>query len=164
MFLIGGNLMANSSHTSGYQSKSQRAPQDTHTSAVNVETPGWVTFAAAMLFLHGIFQFAWAIVEFYYAPWIASTAYGTFGGHLWLWAILDLALGLVAVYAGYSILVGGRFGQIFGLCVAGIGATRWFFYLPAAPWLATVMIALDVLIIYALVKYDPYFGAEHTRW
>jgi hypothetical protein len=163
MYVIGDNRMADSKYRRTQQSKAARAPQYTHTPAVSVETPGWVAFAGAMLFLHGTFQFTWAIVEFLNATWIASTVYGTFSGHLWLWAILDLALGLAAAYAGYSILVGGRFGQIFGLCVAGIGATRWFFYLPAAPWLATIMIALDVLIIYALVKYDPYFGAERAR-
>lgn len=150
--------MANSTNQTS-RSRQSRAAQYTHTTAVNVETPGWVTFAGIMLLLNGIFSFSWALVEFLNARWIASTVYGTFSGHLWLWAILDIAFALAAVYAGYSIMVGGRFGQFLGLCVAGINATRWFFYLPAAPWLAIVMIALDVLIIYALVKYDPYFAA-----
>lgn len=126
----------------------------------DVETPGMVTFAATMLMLLGTFQFAWALIEFFNAPWIASTAYGTFNGHLWLWGIVDIAFALATLYAGFSVLIGGRFGQVYGVIVAVVGATRWFFYLPAVPVLALVMIAVAVLVIYALMTHEAYFAAN----
>jgi hypothetical protein len=119
--------------------------------------PGLVTFAGVMMFLYAGFQFTWALVEFANAGWITNTTYGTFGGYLWLWGLLDLAFALLAGYAGYDLLSGGRFGQVFGLVVAGLSAVRWFFYLPAAPVVGIVMIAIDVLIIYALVAHSEYF-------
>jgi hypothetical protein len=124
------------------------------------ETPGLVVFAAIMMFMLGGFQVAWAFVEFANAVWIASTSYGTFGGRLWLWGIVDIAVALITFYAGYSLLAGARFGQIFGLIVAGVSALRWFFYLPANPWAGIVIIAIDVLIIYGLVANNDYFRAK----
>ena len=85
-----------------------------------------------------------------------------FNGYLWLWAILDLVLAAAAFYAGYDILRGGSFGRVFGVVVAGISAIRWFFYLPAAPWIGIVMIAVDIIIIYALVGHGEFFNAEST--
>jgi hypothetical protein len=124
------------------------------------ETPGMVTFAGTMLLLYGGFQIAWALVEFANAARITAAPYGNFGGFLWSWAILDVLFAGAALYAGYSVISGGRFGQVFGLILAGISAIRWFFYLPAAQWLGIVMIALDILIIYALVVHADYFAAK----
>lgn len=119
--------------------------------------PGLVTFAAIMMFLLGGFQLTFAILEFANATWIALNVYGSFGGYLWLWGIIDALFALVAIYAGYDLLRGGVFGQWVGIAIAAVSAIRWFFYLPAAPWLAVVIIAVDILIIYGLVAHQEYF-------
>jgi hypothetical protein len=119
--------------------------------------PGLVSFAAIMMFLLGGFQLTWAIVEFANAAWIRNNIYGTFGGYLWLWGILDLLFAGVALYAGYDLLRGGTFGQVVGLTIAILSAIRWFFYLPAAPWIAVTIIVIDVIVIYALVAHAEYF-------
>jgi hypothetical protein len=140
---------------------------DTRTSAQSdplaAEPPGLITFAAVMVFTLGGFQIVWAIVEFLNAAWLAGTAYGTFNGHLWLWGILDTIVGLAAIYAGYDILRGGAFGRIFGLIVAGVTAIRWFFYLPAAPILGIVMIAIAVIVVYALVSHGEFYASSSPR-
>lgn len=124
--------------------------------------PGLVTFAAIMLFLVAGFQMVWAIVEFVNAAWITANyglnGYGTFGGYLWIWGIVDVVLALAAVYIGYDLLRGGQFGQLAGLILASFSAIRWFFYLPAVPWVAIVIIAIDVLVIYGLVAHSDYFS------
>jgi hypothetical protein len=119
--------------------------------------PGLVTFAAILMFLLGGFQITWAFVEFANATWIAANVYGSFGGYLWLWGILDIIFALVLFYAGFDVLAGGTFGQVFGLVAAGFSAIRWFFYIPAAPWVAIVIIAMDVLVLYGLLAHAEYF-------
>jgi hypothetical protein len=119
--------------------------------------PGLVTFAAIMMFLLGGFELTFALVEFANAAWVVANVYGSFGGYLWLWGILDALFAFAAFYAGYDLLRGGAFGQVFGILVAGFSAIRWFFYLPAAPWLAVVIIAVDIVIIYGLVMNADYF-------
>jgi hypothetical protein len=119
--------------------------------------PGLVTFAAIMMFVMAGFQIVFAIMEIFNASWLASTTYGTFGGYLWLWGIFDLLLAFIPLYAGYDLLVGGQFGFIVGILIAGLSAIRWFFYLPSAPFLALVVIAVDILIIFGLTASADYF-------
>jgi hypothetical protein len=35
----------------------------------------------------------------------------------------------------------------------------WFFYIPAAPWTAVVVIVVNILIIYGLSAHSEYFRA-----
>jgi hypothetical protein len=124
--------------------------------------PGLVFFAGILILLMGGFEAVWAIVEFLNVAFFATATYGTFHGLLWLWAILDLFLAAVAIYAGYDILRGGTLGRILGIIVASVNALRWFFYLPASPWMGVVMIAVDIIIIYALVAHGEYFHTATT--
>lgn len=127
--------------------------------------PGLVTFAAIMMFILAGFEVTFALVEFWGAAWITLSAYGSFGGYLWLWAILDVLVAAASFYAGVDILRGGTAGQVLGIVIASFSAIRWFFYLPAAPWLGAIIIAVDVLIIYALLAHREYFsqaGASGT--
>ncbi len=134
--------------------------QVSHTLA---KRPGLVTFSAIMLFVLGGFQAIWAIEQFSNAVWISGATYGVFGGYLWLWAILDAVVAIVALYAGYDVLRGGAFGQVVGTIIASISAIRWFFYIPAAPWMAAVVIAIDLLVIYGLVAHSDYFGIRSSE-
>jgi len=137
-------------------SESPVAPQSGANAAVG-QRPDLVTFAAVMIFVLAGFQLTFAIVEFANAAWVAANVAGSFGGPLWIWGIIDLVLAGVAVYAGYDILRGGELGRILGVIIAAVSAIRWFFYLPAAPLMAIVVIAVDVLIIYGLAANWEFF-------
>lgn len=119
--------------------------------------PGIVTFAAIMMFALAGFELIFALMEFWNAEWITRSVYGSFGGHLWIWGSFDVLVAALALFTGIDILRGGAFGQVMGLVLAGLSAIRWFFYLIAAPWLGVVIIAVDILIIYALVAHWEYF-------
>jgi hypothetical protein len=81
------------------------------------------------------------------------------GGRLWIWGIVDALFALVALYAAYDLLKGGKVGRIIGLVYAILSAVRWLFFLPVAPIAAVVFIAVDILIIYGLVAHEEYFRA-----
>ena len=68
--------------------------------------------------------------------------------------LTTISLLLTALYAGIDILRGGTYGLIVGYIFGVVGAIRWFFVIPAAPVLAVVVIALCVMVVYALAK-DP---------
>ncbi|WIG59957.1 MAG: hypothetical protein OJF49_002705 [Ktedonobacterales bacterium] len=122
--------------------------------------PGLVTFAAIMLFIGAGFELVFAISEFVNAIWFSGTVYGNFSGNLWIWGIVDLIFAVLLFYAGYDLLRGGAFGFIVAIVLAGLSAIRWFFYLPAAPILALVVIAVDILIIYGLTASADYFSGS----
>jgi hypothetical protein len=116
--------------------------------------PGLVTFAALMMFALGGFHILLAVSEFARSTWVLSRLdIELFIPILVVWGILDLIIGALALYAGFSILRGGVFGFLAGLGFAMLGVIRWLFYIPVSPVLAVVIIALDVLVIYGLTRY-----------
>jgi hypothetical protein len=76
--------------------------------------------------------------------------------------MFDLLFAIVALAAGVDLLRGGTFGRIVGIVIAAISALRWFFYIPAQPWAAIVVIAVDVLVLYGLATNEDYFRSMHA--
>jgi hypothetical protein len=124
--------------------------------------PGLITYAAIMMFALGGFHVLLAISEFASSTWVLSRLdIELFIPILFIWGIVDLVIGSIALYAGYSILSGGTFGWIMGVTFATLAIIRWLFYIPVAPVLAVVVIVLDLLVIYGLVKHSDYFQASN---
>jgi hypothetical protein len=123
--------------------------------------PGLVTYAAIMMFALGGFHILLAISEFANSTWVLSRLdIELFIPILLIWGILDLIIGAIAIYAGVSTLRGGTFGWIMGATFAILSVIRWLFYIPVSPVLAVVVIVLDMLVIYGLVKHSDYFHAS----
>ena len=66
------------------------------------------------------------------------------------WGWLHLVLGVVAVIAGYGVIVGERWAQIVGIVLAGVSAIVNLAYIAAYPLWSVIVIAVDVIVIYAL--------------
>ena len=99
-----------------------------------------------------------AISEFANSTWVLSRLdIELFIPILVVWGILDLIIGAIALYAGFITLRGGTFGWIMGYTFAVLGIIRWLFYVPVAPVLSVVIVALSMLVIYALVQHSDYF-------
>jgi hypothetical protein len=120
--------------------------------------PDLVTFAAIIMFALGGFHLLVAISEFADSTWVLSRLdIELFIPILFVWGIVDLIIGAIALYAGFSILSGGKFGWFMGYTFATVGIIRWLFYIPVAPVLAVAVIVLAMLVIYGLVKHTDYF-------
>src|ERR1051326_7634831 len=140
-------------------SQQDTPPQPYSAGNVPVRRPGLVTFAAVMLLLLFGLYATYAILEFVQGTWILLNTANVPGGRLWIWGIVDAIFALVALYAAYDLLKGGKIGRIIGLVYAIFSAVRWLFFLPVAPIAAVVFIAIDILIIYGLVAHEEYFRA-----
>src|SRR5829696_5942574 len=83
--------------------------------------PALVTYAAIMLFALGGFHVLLAISEFANSTWVLGRLdIELLIPSLILWGFIDLLIGLIAVYAGRSILRGGTFGLITGFVFADL--------------------------------------------
>src|SRR5215211_3405114 len=84
--------------------------------------PDLVTFAAIIMFTLGGFHVLLAISEFANSTWVLSRLdIQLFIPILFIWGIVDLIIGSIAVYAGFSILRGGAFGGTAGIVFATLG-------------------------------------------
>ena len=118
--------------------------------------PGMITFAAIMMFMVAGFEALSALLAFAGTGWWVTDAGNLVYANFVLWGVLDLLIALIALYSGIDLLRGGTFGIAMGYLFAVLGAIRWLFVIPAAPILAVVVIALCVMIIYALAQYSDY--------
>jgi hypothetical protein len=121
--------------------------------------PGMITFAAVIMFMVAGFEALAALFAFAGTGWWVTDAGNLVYANWVLWGILDLIIALIALYAGIDLLRGGAFGAVMGYTFAILGAIRWLFVIPAAPILSVVVIALCVLVIYALATNSDYVAS-----
>jgi len=66
------------------------------------------------------------------------------------WGWVHLLLGAVALVAGLGVLSGQMWGRIVGIAMAVVSAIAELAFIAAYPIWSTIVIALDVIVIYAL--------------
>ena len=112
--------------------------------------PGWLTFAAVVMFAVGFLRVISAIYYFADSNRVANVSAGALGDNLFLWGLWDLVVALLAFYAGYSLLSGNMFGRVVGSIWAIVTIVESFLLLQYAPWYGAATLTLAVLVIYAL--------------
>jgi hypothetical protein len=112
--------------------------------------PGWLTFAAIVMFAVGSLRVISALYYFADSARVANVRAGALGNHLFLWGLWDLAIALLAFWAGYSLLSGGTFGRVVGYIWAIMVIVESFLMLQYAPWFGFGTLILATLVIYAL--------------
>jgi hypothetical protein len=112
--------------------------------------PGWLTFAAVVLFSVGFLRIISAIYYFADSTRINNLTVGAFGHHLFLWGLWDLLIAVLALSAGYSLLSGNTFGRVIGYTWAVLVIVQSFLVIQYAPWFGFATILLAILVIYAL--------------
>jgi hypothetical protein len=121
----------------------------THTTATG--WVGWVYFAGIMLVLLGGFQIIEGLTALFNRSYLLVTSDGLLvTANLAAWGWLHLVIGIVALVAGYAIVVGKRWAQILGIVLAGVSAIVNLTWIAAYPLWSITIIAVDILIIHAL--------------
>ena len=111
---------------------------------------GWVAFAGIMLVLTGFFDILQGLTALlndqYYAVRGGQLLVFDFTAWGWIWLIW----GLLLIAAGFGLLRGGGGARWFAIVVVFINAIGQIAFLNAFPIWSTIVIALDVFVIFAL--------------
>ncbi len=114
---------------------------------------GWIMFAWVMLLTAGIMNIIDGVVALgqtkFWTDYGAVYVYGD----LRTWGWIVLIWGIVLCFAAASVWRGGGFGRWLGIFAAAINLFLQMFFLPAYPFWALTIMALDVLVIYGLTVY-----------
>ncbi len=113
---------------------------------------GWVVFAGMMLILLGIFQAIEGLVGLFNPGYYLVGAEGLLVNvdyNAWGWA--HLIIGLVAIATGAGLLAGNMVARIVGIVVAILSAVVNLAFIAAYPIWSTIVIVIDVIVIYAIV-------------
>ena len=113
---------------------------------------GWVTFAAIMLGLAGI----WNVIDGLLALG-SSKVYGVNTVYVFsdlrTWGWIVLILGALQLVAAGTVFTGNEFARWFGILAAGVNALGQLAFVPVYPFWALMLFAADVVVIYGLAVY-----------
>ena len=85
---------------------------------MNEQRSGWVTFAGVLLMIAGVLNVIWGIAAIADSSFfVEDTRYILSGLNTWGW--VALILGILQVFAAFSLWSGGLYGRVFGIGTAG---------------------------------------------
>ena len=119
---------------------------------VGASGSGWILFAGVLLGFAGVWNTINGMLAIGKSKvFVADQSFVFSDLRTWGWIILFL--GLLQLAAALMLATGSEFARWIGIGVAGLNAIGQLYYLPAQPWWAMAMFAVDVLIIYGLAVY-----------
>ncbi|HKS48874.1 MAG TPA: hypothetical protein VJT49_27950 [Amycolatopsis sp.] len=120
---------------------------------------GWVAFGGIMLILLGLFQAVEGLVAIFdHGYYLVTSAGLVVNVDYSAWGWLHLALGILAVVVGIGLMTGNKVARVAGVIIAALSAIANLGFVAAYPVWSLLVIALDVLVIYAIVAH----GEEMT--
>jgi len=111
---------------------------------------GWIWFAAVMMMIGGALQAIHGLVAVVNDDWVVWGNRANLYLDLSEWGWIHLIVGIIVFLAGLGVLSGNVLARFVGVVLAALSLVANFLYLPAYPLWAIVIIAIDVLVIYAL--------------
>ena len=120
----------------------------------------WVRFAGVILLVNGIFSVVQALVAL-----IGSNVYYTVvDGTLVLfdttgWGWWNLFIGALFIVTAFGLFASATWARMAGVILAVVSAVVQLLLVPVQPWWSLIVIAVDMLIIYAIVAH----GHEKVR-
>jgi hypothetical protein len=119
---------------------------------------GWVMFSGCMIALVGSLNFIYGIAAISNSKFFVRNVTYVFSD-LKTWGWVLLTLGVIQFVAAFGIWSGSELGRWIGIGTASLNAVAQMLAIPAYPFLALALFAIDILVVYGLVVY----GGHHTR-
>ena len=111
---------------------------------------GVTTFAGVLLTVVSIFQILEGITAIANDTIFVRGFNYTWQFNVQTWGWIHLIIGLIALATGIGIIMGQTWGYLVGIGIAGVSTLSNFMFMPYYPFLSFAVIAIDVLVIWAL--------------
>ena len=128
------------------------------------EASGWVVgatiFAASMLMLVGSFHVISGLAAIIENEFFVTTPNYVFELDITAWGWIHLIGGIIVAWAGFGLFNGAVWARTVGVVMAIVSAVANFMFLPYYPVWSIVIIALNVLVIWALTVHGRDIASE----
>lgn len=142
-------------------SRSETRPERSSAGVGTSGWVGWVVFAGALMMILGLFHGVQGLVALSYTDYYLVGPNGlTFQMDYSTWGWTHLVAGAVVLIAGVGVLAGQTWARAVGIVMALLSAMLNFVFIAAYPVWSVVVIALDVVIIYALAVHSRELSAR----
>ena len=118
---------------------------------------GWLMFAGIMVMIVAVLNIIYGFAAIDNSKFfVEDTKFILSDLNTWGWIIL--IIGVLQLFAGFSIWAGGEYGRWIGLITASVSAIGALLSIPGYPFWSLAIFAMDILIIYGLAAY----GGQRT--
>jgi hypothetical protein len=116
---------------------------------MNEQRSGWVTFAGVMLLIAGALNVIYGIAAIGDSKFfINDSKYILSNLNTWGW--ITLIIGVIQLFAAFSLWSGNVYGRIIGIGAAGLSAIGALLSIPAYPFWSLAIFAIDIVIIHQI--------------
>ena len=113
---------------------------------------GWIAFAGVMMVILGTFHIIDGLVAIFNDEYFAVTKSGLIiTADYTVWGWVHLLGGVIIIAAGVAVFTGQVWARSIGVLMAVISAVINIAFLSAYPIWSTIMITVDVLVIFAII-------------
>jgi len=127
-----------------------QANQSSHSSGA---AHGFAVFAGVIMIMAGAFQAIAGLVGLFANEFYVATRNYLFQFDATSWGVIHLLVGLLVLFAGFAVISGKSWARMLGIVLVGLSALTNFTWIPYYPFWALLIIALDVVVIWALAVY-----------
>ena len=113
---------------------------------------GLILFACVLLFVVGFFNIIEGISAIANSHVFVANAHYVFA-NLRTWGWITLIIGVLQLIAAGGIVTGNQLARWFAVAVVGLNAIDMMFFIPAYPFWALTIIAVNVVALYGLCVY-----------
>ncbi|OXM48597.1 DUF7144 family membrane protein [Amycolatopsis alba] len=121
---------------------------------------GWIWFAGSITVMAGLFTAVEGLVALFDRNFYLLGPSGLLVFDLGAWGWIHLIVGALAVLAGSALFTGAPWARIITVVLAGFNALGQLVFLSAYPIWGIVVIALDVLVIWAVLVHGDEVAYE----
>lgn len=121
---------------------------------------GWVFFAGFMMIMAGALKAIWGVTALFNSDWLVVGDEGLLLLDLTTWGWVQLIVGLVVLFAGFSIMSGATWAKVVGVVAAVSSAIAQMLIIDVHPWWSIMIIVMDILIIYAITVHGDELKTE----
>lgn len=123
------------------------------------DVSGWLAFAGVLLLIVGSLNVIQGIAA------ISGSRFFAHGAHYVLanlntWGWVALCVGAVQVVIGLGVMLRNQLARWSGIVVLSLAALMQLLMMPAYPFLAIALFALDIIAVYALVAHGERRDSE----
>jgi hypothetical protein len=118
----------------------------------DIRGAGWLMFAGIMVLIVATLNIIYGIAAIDGSKFfIEDEKFILSDLNTWGWIIL--VIGVLQMFAGFSIWAGGEYGRWIGIITASVSAIGALLTIPGYPFWSLAIFAIDILIIYGLAAY-----------
>jgi vacuolar-type H+-ATPase subunit I/STV1 len=122
---------------------------------------GWIVFAGTMMMLLGVFHMFEGLIALFRHSYIAFPTSGlTIQVSYTQWGWLQLIAGALVFLAGLGLFTGRMWARALAVILVSVSALVSFAWATAFPVWSITLLALDLVVIYALIAHGTEMKAN----